>query len=232
MNGIIVLDKPAGISSARAVDVVKRLLPRGTKIGHAGTLDPFATGVLMLLVGRSTRQCESLMSQPKGYDATVKLGATTETLDPESPELPREVRTRPQRSDVERVLAQFRGTIMQRPPAFSAMKVAGRRAYDLARCGKPPVLEARPVTIHSIELTRYDWPIIDLSIECGRGTYIRSIARDLGEALGGGGYLTQLRRTRVGAFDLAKAVTLEQLRADGVSRHLLHPSDDPYNDLS
>jgi len=232
MNGIIVLDKPAGISSARAVDAVKRLLPRGTKIGHAGTLDPFATGVLVLLVGRATKECESLMSQPKGYVATVKLDATTETFDPESAEHPCEVRTAPLRPDVERILDQFRGTIMQRPPAFSAMKIAGQRAYDLARRGKPPVLEARPVTIHSIELTRYDWPFIDLSIECGRGTYIRSIARDLGEALGVGGYLTQLRRTRIGAFDLAKAVTLEQLRADGVSRHLLHPGGHPYNDLA
>jgi tRNA pseudouridine55 synthase len=227
MNGIIVLDKPAGISSARAVDAVKRLLPRGTKIGHAGTLDPFATGVLVLLVGRSTRECESLMSQPKAYDATVKLGATTETLDPESPEV-----TYVPQEQVQRALAQFRGTIMQRPPAFSAMKVDGRRAYDLSRSGKPPVLEPRRVTIYSIELTRYDWPFVDLAIDCGRGTYIRSIARDLGEVLGVGGYVTQLRRTRVGAFDLANSVTLEQLRADGVSRHLLHPGGDSYNALA
>jgi tRNA pseudouridine55 synthase len=133
---------------------------------------------------------------------------------------------------VQRALAQFRGTIMQRPPAFSAMKVDGRRAYDLSRSGKPPVLEPRRVTIYSIELTRYDWPFVDLAIDCGRGTYIRSIARDLGEVLGVGGYVTQLRRTRVGAFDLANSVTLEQLRADGVSRHLLHPGGDSYTALA
>ena len=220
MNGIVVLDKPPGISSARAVDAVKRLIPRGTKIGHAGTLDPFATGVLVLLVGRATKLCESLMSQPKAYDATVKLGATTETLDPESPEMATGSAAPVTRDAIERALLSLRGTILQRPPAFSAMKVDGRRAYDLARSGRAPDLEPRPVTVYSIELRTYNWPLVELTIDCGRGTYIRSLARDLGEMLGVGGYLTQLRRTRVGEFDITRAVAIDQLQRDGVAPHL------------
>src|SRR6476659_5842767 len=128
MTGILNLDKPPGISSARAVDRVKRLWPRGTKIGHAGTLDPFATGVLLLLIGRATKACERLMDAPKQYEATVRLGATTATDDPE------------------------------RPPAFSAMKVDGRRAYDLARKGWEVALNPRPVRVYRVELLDYAWP--------------------------------------------------------------------------
>jgi tRNA pseudouridine55 synthase len=259
-DGMINLDKPAGISSARAVDKVKRLLPRKTKIGHAGTLDPFATGVLVLLIGRGTKQCERLMDQPKQYEATVKFGATTATDDPESPEEPwtpnaenhdRDTAVPPvpgaedQQSNsssatshtehggdarvtvepltlaaVEAVLPRFVGAIRQRPPAFSAMKVAGQRAYKLARGGEPVALEPRTVHVYGIELINFAWPLLKLRIDCGRGTYIRSIARDLGEALDVGGHLTQLRRTRVGDFHVTDAVTLEALAADGVERHL------------
>jgi tRNA pseudouridine55 synthase len=234
VNGIITLNKPAGISSARAVARVKRLLPRGTKIGHAGTLDPFATGVLLLLVGKATKQCERLMGEAKRYEATIKLGATTATLDPESPEEPFaksgtgdppvlfDVNShgRVARATIEQLLRGFIGEIPQRPPAFSAMKVGGQRAYKLARGGHDVQLEPRTVRVYAIELLDYGWPLLRVRIDCGRGTYIRSIARDVGEALGVGGYLTQLRRTRVGAFDVSDAVTLEQLEAGGVERHL------------
>jgi len=220
MDGIINLDKPAGLSSARAVDAAKRLLPRGTKIGHAGTLDPFATGVLLLLVGRATKACERLMDAPKQYEATVKLGGTTATDDPESPEVPTPDATEPARERVESELSKLTGTILQRPPAYSAMKVEGRRAYDLARKGKDVVLEARPVRVYGIDVLAYDWPLLRLRIDCGRGTYVRAIARDLGEALGTGGYLTQLRRTRIGSFDAAGAVTLERLKSEGTAQHL------------
>src|SRR3712207_3095880 len=135
MEGVINLDKPAGLSSARVVDVVKRLLPRGTKIGHAGTLDPFATGVLLLLVGRATKACEALRDEPKQYEATVKLGATTATNDPESAEVPWPGASAVSRGQVDQVIPRFVGAIRQRPPAFSALKVAGRRAYDIARKG-------------------------------------------------------------------------------------------------
>jgi len=237
VDGIINLDKPAGISSARAVARVKRLLPRGTKIGHAGTLDPFATGVLLLLVGKATKACERLMSEPKRYEATIKLGATTATLDPESPEEPcgrgtgdppvLEASSHGQvaRATLEAVLPQFVGEIQQRPPAFSAMKVDGRRAYKIARAGETVELEPRLVRVYGIELLDYDWPSLGVRIDCGRGTYVRAIARDVGEALGVGGYLTALRRTRVGPFDAAGAVTIERLETDGVAAHL-HPLEE------
>jgi len=232
MEGVINLDKPPGLTSARAVGVVKRLLPRGIKIGHAGTLDPFATGVLLLLVGRATRSCERLMDAPKQYEATVRLGATTATDDPESPETlaPEPVR-RPSPAAVSAAVQKFVGDILQRPPAFSAMKVEGRRAYDLARGGKPVHLDARPVRVYGIEVLDYEWPLLRLRIDCGRGTYIRSIARDLGVALGTGGYLTRLRRTRIGNFEAAAGTTLERLRAEGVAPHLqlLQGPPAPYN---
>jgi tRNA pseudouridine55 synthase len=214
MTGILVLDKPAGISSARAVDRVKRVVPRGTKIGHAGTLDPFATGVLLLLIGKATKLCERLMDEPKQYETVVKLGATTATDDPESPEQVHAVGEIPTADEVDSALGRFVGEIMQRPPTFSAMKVGGRRAYDLARTGRKVELEARTVRVYGIERLGYEWPLLKLRIDCGRGTYIRSIARDLGEALGAGGYLTQLRRTRVGPFDATIAIPLHQLGDD------------------
>jgi tRNA pseudouridine55 synthase len=214
LSGVIVLDKPAGITSARAVDIVKRALPRGTKIGHAGTLDPFATGVLVLLLGRATRLCETMMDQPKSYEATVKLGATTQTDDPESHEQPTPGVQPLERETLESALSGFRGVIQQRPPAYSAIKVGGQRAYDLARKGKEAALEPRPVTIYRLDLHDYSWPLLRLAIDCGRGTYIRSLARDLGEALGVGGYLTQLRRTRVGPYTIESAVPLDRITRD------------------
>jgi tRNA pseudouridine55 synthase len=220
MDGIINLDKPAGMSSARAVAAVKRLLPRGTKVGHAGTLDPFATGVLLLLVGRATRSCERLMDEPKQYEATVRFGATTETDDPESPQVPTPGAAPAAPARVHAAAATFVGDILQRPPAYSAMKVGGHRSYDLARRGNLVRHEPRPVRVYGIEVLGYDWPLLRLRIDCGRGTYIRSIARDLGEALGVGGYLTELRRTRVGPFYVDAGVTLEQVVGDGALPHL------------
>src|SRR5688572_1179893 len=136
MQGVLNVDKPAGASSARLVNVVKRLLPRGTKIGHAGTLDPFATGVLLLLVGKATKLCERLMDEPKQYEATVRLGGTTETDDPESPETPTPGVSPVSRESVRAAIEPLVGEVLQRPPAFSALKVAGRRSYDLARGGQ------------------------------------------------------------------------------------------------
>ena len=223
MEGIIVLDKPAGMSSARAVARVKHMLPRGTKVGHAGTLDPFATGVLVLLIGRATRQCERIMSQRKTYEATIKLGATTATDDPESPEQPLGDGTPVDRDAIEAALKPFVGEIEQRPPIYSALKINGQRACDRVRDGQDVEMKPRKVQVYSIDLLDYAWPLVNVRIECGRGTYIRSIARDVGEALHVGGYLTQLRRTRVGQFDLAKAMTLSPLTPEEIQRHL-HPA--------
>jgi tRNA pseudouridine55 synthase len=226
MEGVINLDKPPGMSSARAVDQVKRLLPFRTKIGHAGTLDPFATGVLVLLIGKATKRCEELMDQPKQYDMTMKLGATTTTDDPESPEVttPGFVAESITLAHIRELLPRFIGPIQQRPPAFSALKIRGKRAYDLARRGEHVELEARTVHVYGIELLDYTPPLLRLRIDCGRGTYIRSIARDLGAALGAGGYLTQLRRTRVGDFAIEQAVSLPNLQQNGVPPYLTRAS--------
>ena len=220
MEGVIVLDKPAGITSARAVDAVKRLLPRGTKIGHAGTLDPFATGVLLLLVGKATKRCESLMGQPKRYEATVRLGATTETDDLESPERPTPGAAAVDRATIDAVLPRFVGAIQQRPPAYSALKINGRRACDRVRDGETIVPEPRTVHVYGIDVLDFTWPDLRLRIDCGRGTYARAIARDVGEALGVGGYLTELRRTRIGEYDIADAVELEALTNESLPRYV------------
>ncbi len=221
LSGILNLDKPAGPSSAAVLNRLKRLLPRGTKLGHAGTLDPFATGVLLVLVGRATKACERLMDQPKRYDATVRLGGTTATDDPEAAEVPWPDAVAPATEAVVAVLPRFVGRVMQRPPAFSAMKVAGRRAYDLARGGQALVLPPRPVDVYGIELLGYSWPLLRLRVDCGRGTYVRALARDVGEALDVGGHLAELRRTRVGPFDAADAVRPDELTADGLVARLL-----------
>ena len=212
-DGVLILDKPAGKSSAFAVRSIKRMLPRGTKVGHAGTLDPFATGVLLVLVGGATKRCEELMGQPKRYLATIRLGATTQTLDPTSPEIAGPAVPTPTADQVAAVLHRFVGTIQQVPPAYSALKVGGRRAYKLARSGQLPNLEARPVVLYSIDLLRYGYPELELDIRCGRGTYIRSLARDIAAELGTVGYLHQLCRTAVGEHAIERAVTLASLDA-------------------
>ncbi len=226
LAGVLNVDKPPGCSSARVVSKVKRLLPKGTKIGHAGTLDPFATGVLLLLVGKATKACERLMDSPKQYEATVRLGETTATDDPDSPATLWVARNggpppTPSAAAIVSALRAFVGAIQQRPPVYSALKVGGRRAYALARAGKEVELAPRTVQVYAIDLIEYAWPLARIRVDCGRGTYIRAIARDLGEALDTGGHLVELRRTRVGAYEVASAVTLERLAIDGIAAHLL-----------
>jgi tRNA pseudouridine55 synthase len=228
VSGIINLDKSEGDSSARALYGVKRCLPRKTKVGHAGTLDPFATGVLVVLIGAATKTCEMFMSAPKQYVATIHFGATTPTDDPTETATPWPGEVIP--VEREQLLAQLpalTGTIVQRPPAFSALKVGGRRAYDLARNGQEVALSPRLVKVYALELLSYEWPLATLRIDCGRGTYVRAIARDLGEALNVGAYLGALRRTRVGPFSVSSGVTVDQLRTDGLTPHL-----QPVPDLS
>ncbi len=220
LNGILNLNKPAGITSARAVSHVKRMLPRGTKIGHAGTLDPFATGVLLLLIGKATKLSEQMMASPKQYLATVRFGATTETDDLDSPATPFPNAAIPSVIQITASLPQFIGTILQRPPAYSAMKVGGRRAYALAREGQAVPLVERPVRIDDIRLLSYAPPEVQLQIDCGRGTYIRAIARDLGDALHCGGYLTQLCRTRIGDFTLEDALPLSGVTNESIATGL------------
>lgn len=221
-DGFLILDKPLGLSSAAALNRAKWMLPRGTKIGHAGTLDPLATGVLVAMVGRCTKLCERVMGQPKRYEATVTLGATSATDDAEGPITATErIAEPPTRADVERVLATFVGSIQQTPPAFSAMRIGGRRACDRVRDGQAVVMVPRTVRIDAIDLVGYEWPTLTVVIDCGRGTYVRSIARDVGASLGVGGYLSGLRRTRVGPFTIDRSATLEALAERGVEPFLL-----------
>ena len=217
LHGILSLDKPLGFSSMKAVAIVRRRAG-GARTGHAGTLDPLATGVLVLALGKCTRQIESLMATEKRYLTTIDMTAftTTDDVEGERTEVvlgtPGARAAAPAQAEIEALLAErFTGTVMQRPPAFSAMKVGGRRAYALARKGETPELVPRPVTIHSITVTDYAWPLLSLDIHCGKGTYVRSIARELGQALGTGGHCTMIRRTAVGTFTIDRAVSMDAL---------------------
>lgn len=216
MDGVINLDKPPRRPSASAMNRVRYLLGKSTKVGHAGTLDPFATGVLLLLVGKATKRCEELMGSPKQYEATLKLGVTTRTLDTEAPEIPFADGVVPDRDRIDATLLQFVGEIEQVPPAFSALKVDGKPAYALARKGRPVELEPRRVRVYGLEVMEYSWPLLRLRVDCGRGFYVRALARDIGQALGCGGYLTELRRTRVGEYRVEEGVQLDSLTSENV----------------
>lgn len=216
LGGLLVIDKPEGPSSMHACARIRAALRRGgapkrVKVGHGGTLDPLATGLLVILCGKATPLCNRVMAGQKRYEARVDLSAFTTTDDREGERSEIEVEHPPTEERVRDVLGTFVGEVMQRPPAFSAMKVGGHRAYSLARKGQVVELESRPVTIHSIELRSYQWPFVDLDIRSGKGVYIRSVARDLGAALGTGGSLAALRRTAVGQFAIDQAIRLDDL---------------------
>ncbi len=215
--GLVVVDKPGGLTSHDVVARVRRLA--GTrKVGHAGTLDPMATGVLILGIGRATRLLGHVLGLPKRYAATVRLGEARHTDDAEGEVTGGSDPTALEPAVINRELAAFSGEIRQRPSAVSAIKVDGRRAYDRVRAGEAVELAARTVTIHQLTAGQPSvvdgFVDLDLDVTCSSGTYIRAIARDLGEALGVGGHLTALRRTAVGPFHVAQAHTLEELTDD------------------
>jgi tRNA pseudouridine55 synthase len=211
--GLVVVDKPGGMTSHGVVARVRKLA--GTrKVGHAGTLDPMATGVLVLGVGRATRLLGHLMLTEKAYDATIRLGVSTTTDDAEGEVVdraPAAALAAITQEQVRSALAGFVGDIEQVPTAVSAIKVDGKRAYARVRAGESVELKARPVTIHSLDVQAVALPEVTVSVRCSSGTYIRAIARDLGALLGVGGHLTALRRTAVGPFDLNSAHTLDAL---------------------
>src|SRR5947209_7070555 len=188
-DGLLVLDKPGGMTSRAAVDRALRWFPRRTRIGHTGTLDPLATGVLVLCLGAATRLTEYVQRMAKTYRSTFLLGARSDTDDADGTITPVAGATPPGGGAVVEALASFVGTIEQVPPAFSAAKVTGRRAYDLARAGQNVDLAPRPVTIYGIDLLACAYPRLELEVHCARGTYIRALARDLGARLGCGGYI-------------------------------------------
>ena len=213
MDGIIILDKPEDFTSFDMVAKMRRLL--GTrKVGHAGTLDPMATGVLPIFVGRATKCCDILPNQNKRYTATFQLGYTTDTLDATGRVLTR-TEVSATKEDVEKALESFRGEIMQLPPMYSAIQINGKRLYDLARQGIEVERQARSATIYSLDIVDYDPEKGDLTIDClcSRGTYIRTLCHDLGQMLGGvGGVMTALRRTMAAGYTLDRCITLDEAR--------------------
>jgi len=220
LHGLMVVDKPVGGSS---MDVVRRVRKAGghCKTGHAGTLDPLASGVLICCLGKATKAVDRLMGLTKVYEATVDLTAFSSTDDAEGELEPVDIEAEPDGEQVFAVLTALTGEIEQTPPAYSAIKVGGQRAYKLARRGDDVKLKARTVRIDAIDLLEYDWPTLKLRITCGKGTYIRSLARQIGSGLRTGGYLTALRRTAIGPYTLDHAWTLDALPQPIENEHLL-----------
>ena len=212
MDGIINFHKPTGITSAKALYAVRKITGR-KKSGHAGTLDPGASGVLVLCMGRATKLVEAIMDQPKVYRATGRLDVTSDSLDSDSPLIPVTCEVEPKREHIDSACAAFEGDIEQVPPKISAVKVGGVPAYKLAR--RNEVLELRPrmARIYWLHVHAFDWPVLEFEMCCGRGTYVRSLIRDLGERLGTGGCLTSLVRTRVGPFGLDEGWSFDGLES-------------------
>ncbi len=213
MDGkIILVDKPAGMTSHDVVDRIRRIF-KTRKVGHAGTLDPFATGLLIIGIGSATKELSKYVGLDKSYIATAKLGATSTTEDPEGEITERNGFNIPEAADIEKALDKFRGGYLQTASAFSAKKVGGKKLYDLARSGKLEGVEIpkKQVEITELKALRNEWPFLELEVACSSGTYIRALARDIGEALGCGAYLTELRRTRIGEYSIQDAKRLEEI---------------------
>ena len=214
MDGFLNLLKPPGMSSGSAVGFVKRLLPRGTAVGHGGTLDPDAAGVLPICVGKATRLFDYIVDKRKEYIAELCLGVVTDTQDATGRVLSRQAVPPLTEADVAAQLPRFTGEIDQTPPAYSAIKRDGQRMYDLARRGEKVELPARRVLVAGIDLLGFTAPDrVMLRVACGKGVYIRTLCHDLGAALGCGGHMSFLLRSRAGIFDVAQAITLEELDA-------------------
>ncbi|MSP21389.1 MAG: tRNA pseudouridine(55) synthase TruB [Alphaproteobacteria bacterium] len=209
VHGWIILDKPLGKTSAQAVAAVRRLLD-ANKAGHAGTLDPLATGVLPIALGEATKTVPFIQDGTKAYTFTVRWGEARDT-DDAAGQVVATSAVRPRATAIEAALPAFVGAVTQTPPAYSAIKVAGRRSYDLARAGQPPTLAPRPVRIDHLRLVAADGDIATFQVECGKGTYVRVLARDLAAALGTVGHVAALRRTRVGPMQESQAISLEVL---------------------
>jgi tRNA pseudouridine55 synthase len=209
-EGLLLIDKPAGLTSHDAVAMVRRALDT-KKVGHSGTLDPMATGLLVMGVGRATRLLRFLGSLPKTYEGSMRLGVQTTTLDAEG-EITATSSVEAGAGDVANAMAALVGDSMQTPPAYSAVKVGGRKLYDAARKGESLMAEPRPIHVESFELLGYEEAVAAFRVVCGGGTYVRVLAADVGAALGCGAHLTRLRRTAVGPFDVSRAVAPDAAR--------------------
>ena len=229
VNGFINLYKPSGITSMEALRRVKRITGQRKKVGHGGTMDPLARGVLPVCIGQATRLMDYVVSGSKRYVMDVKLGESTATYDAEGEITSTRSVGDVSRADIESILERFIGVVAQVPPMYSAVKVDGQRLYKLARAGVEVEREARSVEIHGIRLTRLELPELTLDVDCGRGVYMRTLAHDLGEALGCGGHVTALERRSCGGFSAGDSVTLEELEAEAQQPEgwlrRLHPVD-------
>ena len=227
IDGILNIDKPYGITSMDVVRRVKRASGQ-RRVGHGGTLDPIATGVIPVCMGQATRLMEDVVGGAKTYLAGIELGVCTDTYDALGEVVERRDAAGVTRADVEGALPAFTGDILQVPPMYSALKRGGKRLYDLARAGVEVEREARPVTVHSIAVREWAPPVVTLEVECGKGFYVRSLAHDLGEALGCGGHMRTLARLRSGAFRVEDALTLDEVEerfADGTWGEAAHSPD-------
>ena len=224
MDGIIDFNKPTGITSAKALYRVRKITGV-RKSGHAGTLDPGADGVLVLCLGKATKLVETLMDQPKVYRAAARLDVTSESFDSDRPLVEVPVATPPDEAAIREACRRFEGVIEQVPPVISAVKVGGRPAYKRNRAGETVELRSRRVQVHWLQVTGYDWPVLEFELACGRGTYVRALIRDLGAALQTGGCLTGLARTAVGPFRLEDGWTFEALEHAAGAGEYLTPLD-------
>lgn len=211
--GFILINKTPGPTSHDIVDALRRITGI-RKIGHAGTLDPFASGLLIMGVGReATTKLSIFLRQDKEYIAKIKLGAVSNTYDRDGEIKLSENAETPSSEDIEKIIKKFIGEIDQVPPAFSAKRIKGKRSYELARAGIEVKLKPTPVTVYNIELLNYNWPFLEISVKCSSGTYIRSLARDIGQCLGCGGYLEELCRTKIGKFSLEESLEISRLNS-------------------
>lgn len=225
MNGLLLVDKPAGMTSHDVVDRVRRAA--GTRrVGHTGTLDPAATGLLILCIGNATRLSEHLTGLDKTYQGILRLGVTTASYDLDGEVLQERPVPEVTAAEIQAVCDHYVGEIGQVPPMVSAVKVGGERLYKLARKGETVEREARPVTVYEFQVLSYQKPDVEVIVRCSRGTYVRSLCHDVGEELGCGGVLAQLRRTAVGRYCIADAITLEEMTDREVVEKRLLPMDD------
>lgn len=220
-DGLLVIDKPKGMTSHDVINEL-RSITHIKKIGHAGTLDPLATGLLIVGVGKeATKNLQKFQKLAKEYVATIRLGAISETLDSEGNIEEKPVEKIPLRNEIEKLLEGFVGKIKQIPPMFSAKKIQGERAYRLARKGIKVKLQPQQIEIYKIEIVKYDWPYLEIRVHCSSGTYIRALARDIGEKLGCGGIIEKLKRTKIGSFSLKDSVSLLRLHSRNWKKFLV-----------
>lgn len=229
MNGVIIVDKPKGKTSHDIVGILRKLF-KTRRVGHTGTLDPMATGVLPVCIGNATKAADMLTLSDKAYTAVFKLGIRTDTLDIEGTIL-EEKQVNVTDEEIRSVIKNFTGEISQTPPMYSAIKINGKKLYELAREGVEIERESRKINIYSINITDISLPYVTIDVSCSKGTYIRSLCDDIGNALGCGAVMTDLRRTKTASFNIKDAYTIEQLEQESDVYSLLMPVDKLFSDL-